>query len=611
MSDFIEEPGVSFVPGRIEITESMSVPALFRRLAEETPRKAVVARKSELTNQWVEVTFQEFEHEIRRVACGLIASGIKPGDKIAIMAHTSYEWALFDLAIQFAGACAIPIYETSSTEQAEWIISDAEVKAAFVEDATMRAVIDPIFNKIDHFEQIWTISDGAQDKLSVLGESIDNHVLDELIENTKADDLWTIIYTSGTTGRPKGVELTHRNVLHVVMNGVTNENLVVLLSGKNARTLLFLPMAHVFARFIFVVALYGRNIVGFSPNIRNLVSDMSTFKPTLVLAVPRVFEKIYNAADAKAGRGMKLAMFRRFAKIAIKYSEALDTPEGPSAKLKAMHKIGDAVIYAKLREITGGHLVGAVSGGAPLGERLGHFFRGVGIPVYEGYGLTETSAPTCVNQPTRMRIGSVGPAYPACYVKVAADGEVLVKGDHIFRRYHNNPEQTAKAFTEDGWFRTGDIGRIDEDGYVFITGRKKELIVTAGGKNVAPAPLEDALRGHPIISQVVVIGDKKRFISALITLDADALPQWLANHQLEPMTVSQAVNDPQVIAAIDRAVKRTNESVSRAESIRKFKILPGDFTVQNGYLTPSLKVRRNEVVRDFADEIAEIYGETK
>ncbi|XCB29740.1 long-chain fatty acid--CoA ligase [Arcanobacterium hippocoleae] len=473
MSDLIEEPGVSFVPGRIEITASMSVPALFRRMADDTPLKVAVARKSESTGQWVNVTFKEFAHEIRRVACGLIASGIKPGDNVAIMAHTSYEWALFDLAIQFAGAHAIPIYETSSAEQAEWIISDAGVVAAVVEDPMMRAILEPISKKIPVFNQIWTISDDAQGKLSALGDTVDEKILDELIDNTKADDLWTIIYTSGTTGNPKGVELTHRNVLHVVMNGATNENLMKILTGKNTRTLLFLPMAHVFARFIFLVVSYGGNIVGFSPNIRNLVSDMQTFKPTLVLAVPRVFEKIYNAADAKAGRGMKLAMFRRFAKTAIRYSEALDTPEGPSAKLKAEHKIGDALIYAKLREITGGNLKGAISGGAPLGQRLGHFFRGVGIPVYEGYGLTETSAPTTVNQPDVMRIGSVGPAYPGCYVKAAEDGEILVKGDHVFKRYHNNPEETAKVFTADGWFRTGDIGRVDEDDFVFITGRKK------------------------------------------------------------------------------------------------------------------------------------------
>ena len=393
------------------------------------------------------------------------------------------------------------------------------------------------------------------------------------------------------------------------MNGVTNEELMKILGGKEARTLLFLPMAHVFARFINITVMYGGNVVGYSPNIKNLVADFRSFRPTLVLAVPRVFEKLYNAADAKAGRGLKLKVFRHFAKVAINYSRALDTKEGPSAKLKAQHRLGDRALYGRLREITGGRMHYAISGGAPLGERLGHFFRGAGITVFEGYGLTETSAPTTVNRPGNIAIGSVGQAYPGCYLKIDDDGELLVKGDHVFRAYHNSPKETKEAFTEDGWFRTGDIGRIDENDFVWITGRKKELIVTAGGKNVAPAILEDNLRGHPLISQVVVVGDKKPFIAALITLDAEALPQWLENHELEPMTLSQAITDPQIVAAVDRAVKYANRTVSRAESIRKFVILPGDFTVTNGYLTPSMKVRRANVIADFADEIAGIYGE--
>ncbi|MDY5585319.1 MAG: AMP-dependent synthetase/ligase [Arcanobacterium sp.] len=611
MSEFIEEVGISFTPGRIEVAESQTVPSLIRRLGEETPKKVAVSRKSEFSGQWVNVTFKQLLIEIRQVARGLIAAGIKPGDHVAIMAHTSYEWMLFDFAIQFAGGRAIPIYETSSTEQAEWIIDDANCVAAIVENSAMRAVIDPVFKKVRSLKQAWVIADDAQGKLTRLGESVDDAVIDERIDSQTASDLWTIIYTSGTTGKPKGVELTHRNVLHVVFNGATNEDLIKILGGHNAKTLLFLPMAHVFARFINLVTIYGGNIVGYSPDVRNLVADMQSFKPTLVLAVPRVFEKIYNAADAKAGKGLKLKIFRSMAKVAINYSRALSSEEGVSAKLKAQQQLGDRLVYAKLREITGGRLQAAISGGAPLGERLGHFFRGAGITVFEGYGLTETSAPTTVNRPNFIKIGSVGQAYPGCYVKVAEDGEILVKGDHVFRGYHNNPKATKEVFTEDGWFRTGDIGKIDEEDYVWITGRKKELIVTAGGKNVAPAVLEDQLRGHPIISQVVVIGDQKPFISALITLDSEALPQWLENHGLEPMTLAEAVEDPQVIAAMDRAIKRTNESVSRAESIRKFKILPVDFTIENGMLTPSMKVRRNAVTEAFATEIAEIYGEDK
>lgn len=424
----------------------------------------------------------------------------------------------------------------------------------------MYNVLSPVLAKFDHFEDIFVISEDAQGRISDRGSMADDHIIDERIDSLKADDLWTVIYTSGTTGRPKGAELTHRNVLHVAMNGPIDEGLTNVISYKGSRTLLFLPQAHVFARFINLVAMFANATVGYC-DTKNLVADMQSFKPTFILAVPRIFEKIYNSADAKAGKGVKLRLFRTFAKVAIEYSRALGTPEGPSAKLSAQHRLGDKLVYSKLREITGGKLRYAISGGAPLGERLGSFFRGIGLTVLEGYGLTETSAPTTVNRSNAMRVGSVGPAYPGCYVKIAEDGEILIKGDHVFRGYRNNPEATKAAFTEDGWFRTGDIGRIDDDDFVWITGRKKELIVTAGGKNVAPAELEDRLRSHPIISQVVVVGDQKPFIGALVTLDAEALPQWLANHNLPSMTVADAVKDPQVFAAIDRAVKRVNEKV--------------------------------------------------
>lgn len=607
MSEYIEDEGVAFIPGLIEITDTMNVPSLIRRMGEERPMQVVIERKSNLGNTWVSVTWGQFLDEIRALARGLVAEGLEPGDSVAIMARTSYEWSLFDYAIQFAGGHAIPIYETSSTDQAEWIISDSAVKFAVVEDSALHNVVAPILDRVESFEKIFVISDNAQSTITAAGSLDDDHILDERIDAIKADDLWTIIYTSGTTGRPKGVELTHRNILHVAMNGPVDEGLMNVIKHKGARTLLFLPMAHVFARFVNVVAMVADAVVGYSPDTRNLVADMQSFRPTFILAVPRIFEKIYNSADAKAGKGTKLRMFRYFAKVAINYARALETPEGPSAGLTAQQKLGDRLVYSKLKAVTGGKLRYAVSGGAPLGERLGSFFRGIGLTVLEGYGLTETSAPTCVNRSNAIRVGSVGVAYPGAYIKIADDGEILVKGAHVFRGYHNNPEATAEAFTEDGWFRTGDIGRIDDDEFIWVTGRKKEIIVTAGGKNVAPAELEDRLRSHPIISQVVAVGDQKPFIGALVTLDAEALPQWLANRGLEPMSVAQAVNDPQVIAAVDRAVKRTNEHVSRAESIRKFEILPTDFTVENGYLTPSLKVKRAIVHRDFADRIDAIY----
>lgn len=608
MSKFIEDEGVAFIPGLVKISENMTVPGTIRRFGEERAKQVVIERKSNLGNNWVPVTWHQLIEEVRALARGFIAMGVKPGDCIAIMAHTSYEWTLFDFAIQFAGAHSIPIYETSSTSQAEWIVEDANIRFAVVENRGMYNVLSPVLAKFDHFEDIFVISEDAQGRISDRGSMADDHIIDERIDSLKADDLWTVIYTSGTTGRPKGAELTHRNVLHVAMNGPIDEGLTNVISYKGSRTLLFLPQAHVFARFINLVAMFANATVGYC-DTKNLVADMQSFKPTFILAVPRIFEKIYNSADAKAGKGVKLRLFRTFAKVAIEYSRALGTSEGPSAKLSAQHRLGDKLVYSKLREITGGKLRYAISGGAPLGERLGSFFRGIGLTVLEGYGLTETSAPTTVNRSNAMRVGSVGPAYPGCYVKIAEDGEILIKGDHVFRGYRNNPEATKAAFTEDGWFRTGDIGRIDDDDFVWITGRKKELIVTAGGKNVAPAELEDRLRSHPIISQVVVVGDQKPFIGALVTLDAEALPQWLANHNLPSMTVADAVKDPQVFAAIDRAVKRVNEKVSRAESIRKFTILPTDFTVENGYLTPSLKLKRNVVLEAFADKVREIYGE--
>ncbi|SDU82268.1 long-chain acyl-CoA synthetase [Arcanobacterium phocae] len=608
MSKYIEDEGVAFIPGLVKISDNMTVPSTIRRYGEERSKHVVIERKSNLGNNWVPVTWHQLIEEVRSLARGFIAMGVQPGDCIAIMAHTSYEWTLFDFAIQFAGAHAIPIYETSSTAQAEWIIQDAHIRFAIVENQGMYNVLAPILAKFDHFEDAFVISEDAQGKISARGNIEDDHIIDERIDAIHADDLWTIIYTSGTTGRPKGAELSHRNVLHVAMNGPTDEGLTNVISYKGSRTLLFLPQAHVFARFINLVAMIGNATVGYC-GTKNLVADMQSFKPTFILAVPRIFEKIYNSADSKAGKGVKLRLFRTFAKVAINYSRAQGTAKGPSAKLTAQHRLGDKLVYSKLREITGGKLRYAISGGAPLGERLGSFFRGIGLTVLEGYGLTETSAPTTVNRSNYMRIGSVGLPYPGCYVKTADDDEILIKGDHVFQRYHNNPEATAAAFTDDGWFRTGDIGRIDEDDFVWITGRKKELIVTAGGKNVAPAVLEDRLRSHPLISQVVVVGDKKPFIGALITLDAEALPQWLMNHNLPSMTVADAISDPQVIAAVDRAIKRVNERVSRAESIRKFTILPTDFTVGNGYLTPSLKVRRNVVLEEFADYIHEIYGD--
>jgi len=586
----------------------MSLPWVLRDRLARDPAGVIFERKASLGGRFVPVTVRTFADEVTAVAKGLIGLGIEAGDRVAIMAHTSYEWTLLDFAAWSVGAVPVPIYETSSAEQAEWIITNSQARIVFAETRAMGALVSPLIERTEHLEQVLVLDEDAIDTVIGHGTDIPTERVTERSAATSMDSLATIIYTSGTTGRPKGVELTHGNFVHLVINGSDDPNFSGVVRGSDKRTLLFMPLAHVFARFIQVLCVYSGAAMGHVPDAKNLVADLDAFKPTFLLAVPRVFEKVYNSADAKAGGGAKQRVFRWGAKVAITYSRALETPEGPSAALKAQRALADRLVYQKIKAAMGGNLAWAVSGGGPLGERLGHFFRGIGVGVLEGYGLTEVGAPTTVNRPGLVKIGTVGPPYPGTSVAIAEDGQVLVKGAHVFRAYHGNPEATAEAFTEDGWFITGDLGELDSDGYLRITGRKKEIIVTAGGKNVAPAMLEDRLRGHPLVSQVVVVGEGRPFIGALITLDAEMLPGWLANHDLPPMTVDQAATDERVLAALDRAVTRANEAVSRAESIRKFKVLTIDFTMENGYLTPSQKVKRAKVIKDFAAEIDDIYG---
>lgn len=595
-------PGV----GRIE--PHMSLPwVLADRLARD-PADTIFERKSSLGTRFVPVSVQTFAEEVTAVAKGLIGLGVEAGDRVAIMAHTSYEWTLLDFAAWSAGAVPVPIYETSSAEQAEWIVSNSGARVVFAETRAMAALLQPLLERLDHLEHILVLDENAVETVIGHGVDVPAERVTERSEATDLSSLATIIYTSGTTGRPKGVELTHGNFVSLVVNGSDDPNFSGVVRGSDKRTLLFMPLAHVFARFVEVLCVYSGATMGHVPDAKNLVADLDAFKPTFLLAVPRVFEKVYNSADAKAGSGAKQRIFRWGAKVAITYSRALEADGGPSAALKAQRALADRLVYSKIRAAMGGNLDWAISGGGPLGERLGHFFRGIGVGVLEGYGLTEVGAPTTVNRPGLTKIGTVGPPYPGTRVAIAEDGQVLVKGDHVFRGYHDNPEATAQAFTEDGWFVTGDLGQLDADGYLRITGRKKEIIVTAGGKNVAPAVLEDRLRGHPLVSQVVVVGDGRPFIGALVTLDEDMLPGWLANHDLPPMNVEQAASDERVLAALDRAVTRANEAVSRAESIRKINVLTTDFTMENGYLTPSQKVKRAKVLTDFEREINDIYG---
>lgn len=597
-------------PGLGVLRDDMSIPGLLLRRLEQDPQAVVYERKSSLGTSWIPVTVQTFYEEVMALARGLIALGIEPGDAVAIMSRTRYEWSLCDFAIWAAGAIPVPIYETSSVDQCQWIVESANVKMAFAESHAQATILRPLLGAdiSRNNNRVFVFDENGLARLAECGTDISEAEVLQRIDNLRADDVATIIFTSGTTGRPKGAELLHRSLLSSAVHGPADPSLRPIIAGHDTRTLLFLPLAHVYARFLEVLCMHTGVVMGHAPDAKNLVADLQSFKPTIILAVPRVFEKVYNAADASTGGGAKQKMFRWAAKVAITFSRAMDTPEGPSFALQAQKQVAERLVFSKITSLMGGKLRHVISGAAPLGERLGHFYRGIGVTIIEGYGLTETSAPTTVNSPSNLKIGTVGFPFPGGSIRIGEDGEIQAKGDHIFARYHNDEENTRAAFTEDGWFITGDIGSIDDDGFLTITGRKKELIVTAGGKNVSPAILEDRLRGHPLVSQVVVVGDKKPFIAALVTLDEDMLPSWLESHGLPHMTVDEAAENPQVLAALDRAVKRANKAVSRAESIRKISVLTTDFTEQNGYLTPSMKVKRHAVHRDFAKEIEAFYS---
>lgn len=594
-------------PIPVDYDPAMSIAGLLRKKWQAKPSKVQWERKTSLGTGWVPVTVGQFVEEVKEVAKGMMASGVEAGDRIGIMARTSYEWTLLDFAAWWCGAIPVPIYETSSADQVEWIVTDAGISLVVAETPVMASLVRGLKDRAPTLREVLVIDDGAIAELSLRGQGVDDAALEDRSLATKGDDIATIIYTSGTTGRPKGVVLWHRNFGFLSESGRIGMPEVV--DKPHSRTLLFMPLAHVFARFIEVLAVGTNTVLGHAPDVKNLIADVGTFTPTYILAVPRVFEKIYNSADAKAGHGVKLKLFRWAAKTAITYSRALEEPDGPTAALKAQHALADRLVLHKLTQLLGGKLEFAVSGGAPLGERLGHFYRGMGVNILEGYGLTETTAPLACNLPARSKIGTVGVAFPQTSIRIDDDGQIHAKGEHVFHGYWNNPEATAEVLDADGWFATGDLGSLDDDGYLRITGRAKEIIVTAGGKNVAPTLLEDRLRGHPIISQVLVVGDGKPFIGALVTLDPEMLPGWLANHGLPPLTVEQAARDERVLAAIDRAVTRANEAVSRAESIRKFAVLTEEFTEANGLLTPSLKIKRKPAVERFSKEIAELYGE--
>jgi long-chain acyl-CoA synthetase len=575
------------------------------RNGNNRPHRVAFCKQSSGT--WVDVTNAEFLADVRALAKGLMAAGIGPGERVAIMSKTRYEWTLADFAVWTAGAVSVPIYETSSAEQVAWIISDAGCAAVILETPTQANTLAGVRTDLPHLRDVWQIDAGGLDELKSAGGEITDGALDVRRGQSSRADVATVIYTSGTTGRPKGCQLTHDNFMSMAEN--TSERMSAILAAEGASTLLFLPLAHVFARFIQVLCVQSGVRMGHTADIKDLLADFRTFSPTFILSVPRVFEKIYNSAEQKATHQRMGKIFRMAAATAIAWSSARD--EGrPGAVLRARHALFDKLVYSKLRASLGGKVRYAVSGGAPLGARLGHFYRGIGLTVLEGYGLTETTAPATVNAPDLIKIGTVGRPLPGVSIQIADDGEILVSGSNVFMAYYNNEAATREAII-DGWFHTGDIGELDDEGFLKITGRKKEMLVTASGKNVAPGLLEDRLRAHPLVSQCIVVGDQKPFIGALITLDPDMFTSWARNHGLPGLSMDEARRNEAVLAEIQRAVDDANKAVSKAESIRKFAVLPGDFTEDNGYLTPSLKIKRSIVMKDYASEVEALYPTPK
>ena len=551
---------------------------------------------------WRDVTAAELLEQVRAVSKGLMAFGVEAGDRIALLSRTRYEWTLLDYAIWYAGAVTVPVYETSSDEQIAWLLTDSGTQVAVVETAVHVARVRAAAG--ERLRDVWSFDDDAVAALTAAGASVDDDDLEDRRSAVTPASIATIIYTSGTTGRPKGCILTHGNFMHEL--GAAVEELDELFDGDEASTLLFLPLAHVFARVIQVGAIRTRVRLGFSPDIRNLTADLASFRPTFLLAVPRVFEKVFNAASQTAAADGRGRIFDRAADTAIAYSRALDG-RGPGRLLRARHALFDRLVYARLRALLGGRCAYAVSGGAPLGERLGHFYRGIGVTVLEGYGLTETTAAITVNVPEAQKIGTVGRPLGGTAVRVAEDGELQVKGPQVLAGYWHNPEATREAVDPDGWLRTGDLGEIDDEGFVRVTGRKKEILVTAGGKNVAPAGLEDQIRAHPLVSQCLVVGDGQPFIAALVTLDPDAFRPWAESHG-KTGRLAALVDDPDLRAEIQTAVDEANRTVSQAEAIRKFAILPVDWTEEAGQLTPSLKLKRAVVTSQFRREVDDLYA---
>ncbi|NLT25191.1 MAG: long-chain fatty acid--CoA ligase [Microbacteriaceae bacterium] len=594
-------------PAAYEPDPTLNTTDLLRRRVAEHPERALFAVPE--GEGWRDISTRGFSDDVDALAKGLIAAGVAPGDRIAFIGKTCYEWSLVDFALWTAGAVMVPVYETSSSDQLSWILSDSGAKGLITQEPEHTALFTGIEGDAPELQWRWEMHSGALDELRAAGAGVDDESLERARTTAGTDDIATLIYTSGSTGRPKGVVLTHANFVDLCLNiDVPGGPLEPVLRREGASTLLFVTLAHVFARLISVLAITAGVKVGHQPDTTQLVPSLGSFRPTFLLAVPRVFEKVYNSASQKASAGGKGKIFKKAVATGVAYSRAKDAGSVPFG-LKLQYLLFDKLVFSKLRATLGGRVEHAVSGSAPLGLFLGHFYRALGVQVLEGYGLTETTAPVSVNLPGAFKIGTVGPPLPGCGVRIAEDGEIETIGVNVFREYWNNPEATAEAFTDDGWFRTGDIGELDDDGYLTITGRKKDLIVTAGGKNVAPAVLEDPVRADVLVGECVVVGDGRKFIGALLTIDPEMAPKWFELHGLPAdLPMAEAAEHPTVREHLERVVERANKRVSRAESIREFKVLDHHFTIEDGTLTPKLSIKRHVILDRYKDVIDDLYG---
>ena len=581
--------------------------------AQDDPAFIALGRKDE-RGAWRDVTSAEFRDEVLALAKGLLAQGIRFGDRVAIMSRTRYEWTLFDYALWTIGAQVVPLYPTSSAEQCFWMLYDAQVTAAMVEHEDHAMTIATVIDRLPHLRRLWQLDAGAVEELYESGSPLDDEVVHRHRRAVTPESIATIIYTSGTTGRPKGCVISHANFMFEADTVIERwAPLFASRRGSEPATLLFLPLAHVLGRMVQVAGIRGKVKFGHQPalNAAVLLPDLAAFRPTFFLAVPYIFEKVFNASRRKAEREGKSGPYEKAVEVAVRYADAMEARAwgigpGPSAALRMRHQFFDKVVYAKIREAMGGRIKYAMSGGSAMDRRLGLFFAGAGVHIFEGYGLTETTAAATANPPERTRYGTVGQAIPGMSVHIAEDGEIWLRGPNVFQGYLNNPKATDETL-HDGWLATGDLGTLDEDGYLTITGRKKEILVTSGGKSVSPGILEERVRDHPLVAQCIVVGNDRPYIAALVTLDGEAVEHWLQMRGKPRPKPSELVRDPELETEVRRAVVAANTLVSQAESIRTFRILAHQFTEEHGLLTPSLKLKRKAIEKTYATEVEALY----